>query len=805
MVRTIALTLCMLVVATVAHAATLPPAVRGARTVHLRVEPGPLTITVLKRDLNIYENEDPLTVTLYDPLGNEVFAHTIPDDGNAGKGGRAQEYQRLEETVDCDLAGSYRLAIRGSSDVVWGVETSAESYVVEGEMFFSDGTVPGSVFFPPPAGAFTITISALHDPGRQTVPLFSAAGERLGQFRLTNTGEEYTAEFPEGEREGLWRMDFEALDVKLAVTGVTMWTAEEDAWFDAGKSKWMLMPYRLTRYMQPGESAELEFSLRNSTGAEDRLRLDATGDDALRVEVIEPEMPVALNDGQRAPVRIRVSLAEDAPPEGTELHVFLRASADGEPTAISSAGINIRVGESPVSRPLEMPIVLRPFEHENVQFGYDPQYMRNEVYFGLDNRPWIRQRTESNYGTTGVFTLTDDLEWVHRGFEDAIRQTYPEYSTSYGGGGFAGAKIAFDGQGGLYTTLRLVAGGARPAVLLFSPDEGRSWEVHELRGNVADIEQFTGHNALDIPPPVLAYETTAPHPARFCAYNDLWLYMPRREGDRLIVGEPIRVAEAVIGSCQHSGGPASCVTANGRTHIVWGEVSGTPEGENADERGVPTYVATYDHATGEVGGKILLGYGPPVNDVHNVPAITIDSEGSLHMLIGAHGRSFKYARSLRPHDSSAWTEAEPILQTGSRTDEGETGRQTYISLVCDRDDTLHTAFRQWRTDEQYHGGSQFAALSIQHRPKGGEWSVEAEPLVVGAVPGYSIWYHKLTVDRLGALWLSYSYWTSDTSYQGQFPDRYHHRAVIVSRDGGETWKLAETADFVEGMRLYEER
>ena len=42
----------------------------------------------------------------------------------------------------------------------------------------------------------------------------------------------------------------------------------------------------------------------------------------------------------------------------------------------------------------------------------------------------------------------------------------------------------------------------------------------------------------------------------------------------------------------------------------------------------------------------------------------------------------------------------------------------------------------------------------------------------------------LTVDRLGALWLSYSYWTSDTSYQGQFPDRYHHRAVIVSATAG---------------------
>ena len=42
------------------------------------------------------------------------------------------------------------------------------------------------------------------------------------------------------------------------------------------------------------------------------------------------------------------------------------------------------------------------FAHENVQLGYAPDYMTNEVYFDRQNRPAIRQRTESIYGTTGV-------------------------------------------------------------------------------------------------------------------------------------------------------------------------------------------------------------------------------------------------------------------------------------------------------------------------------------------------------------------------------------------------------------------
>ncbi len=805
MLRNITIFLCVLVVGSLAHAATLPPAVRGARTVHISADRGPLSITVLKRDLNIYANPDPLTVTLYDPLGNQLLAQTMPDDGNAEKGGgRAEDYQRLEETFECPVAGVCRLTVRGSGDLVWGLETSAEHYVVQGNMFFSDGTVSGSVFFPPPEGEFTVKLTAVHGPGVQTVPVYDAADELLGEIKLTEHAEPQTLQFDAGEREGLWRLDFDPLDVRVEIKGVNHWTAQREAWFDAGKSKWMLMPYRVTRYLQPGQSAELQFDLRNSTGHADRLRVQPRSDDALDVRIVEPGMPVALDHGESAAVQVALTLADDAA-EGEEYGAFLMASAEGEPTAMSTSAINVRAGESPVSEPLEMPIVLRPFAHENVQFGYDPDYMRNEVYFDAQNIPWIRQRTESHTGTTGVYTLDEDLDWVHRGFEDAIREAYPEYTTSYGGGGFAGAKVAFDGQGGIYTTLRLVAGDRRPAVLMFSPDGGRSWQVHELQATLADIEQFTGHNRHTAPPAVLGYKTTGGHPARFCAYNDLWLYLPERDGDSLVLGEPVKVAESVVGQCQHSGGPAPSVTADGKTHVVWGEVSGTPEGEGADERGVPTYAATYDHETGEVSEKVLLGYAPPVNDVHNVPAITMDSEGYLHALLGAHGQPFQYVRSLRPHDGSQWTDPEPILETGYDRGDGEQGRQTYISLVCDQDDTLHTAFRQWRTDREYHGGTNFAALSVQHRPKGGEWTAEAEPLVIAAVPGYSIWYHKLTVDRLGDLWLSYSYWTNDEGYQGQFPGRYHHRAVIVSRDSGQTWKLAETADFIEGAQLHHAR
>lgn len=264
--------LCLLFIVTGVTAATIPPAVRGARTVHLRVEPGPLTITVLKRDLNIYEGGDELTATLHDPFGREILTITVPDDGETSKTPGYGEPQQHTEMIEAADGGIYRLVLRGSSDLVWGLETSARHAVVEGGMLFSIGGVPGSVFFPPPSRNFKITLSALHDPGRQVVPLYDDAGDRIGEFDLSATGEQHVMEFPEEAREGLWRLDFEALDVRLEIAGVTQWSADREAWFEAGKSRWMLMPYRAARYLQPGEASEIEFSLRNSTGRPDALR-----------------------------------------------------------------------------------------------------------------------------------------------------------------------------------------------------------------------------------------------------------------------------------------------------------------------------------------------------------------------------------------------------------------------------------------------------------------------------------------------------------------------------------------------------
>ncbi len=94
------------------------------------------------------------------------------------------------------------------------------------------------------------------------MPLRDAAGNTLCEFNLAVTGEAQTIEFPAGERTGPWHFAIGAMDVKIESAladnrgvAIATWTTEPDAWFQAGKSRWMLLPYRETRYLHAGESA----------------------------------------------------------------------------------------------------------------------------------------------------------------------------------------------------------------------------------------------------------------------------------------------------------------------------------------------------------------------------------------------------------------------------------------------------------------------------------------------------------------------------------------------------------------------
>jgi len=438
------------------------------------------------------------------------------------------------------------------------------------------------------------------------------------------------------------------------------------------------------------------------------------------------------------------------------------------------------------------PIVLKPFEHEEALFGYNPEFTLNEINFDLYNRPFIRSRSPDLDATSFTQTLLVG-RWEERDIIESLQAGVPGYNRPYRAAGWLGARIVFDTDNHAYTALAARTSGGIKYYLLYSRDECRSWQVYQLPTGVPSMENSASPELLEGPPAILTFQYYADHPATYCTYNRMYLTAPVKTDTGLDLGTSVLITTNSFGTSLHSGGASALATRNGKTHFVWGEVTADTD------PGVPTYAATYDRATGQISPWAFMDYAPPVNDVHNIPGVCMDSEGYLHVVTGAHGANFWYTRSLAPHTTQAgWTPTTWTLTTGWDDAGVQRGRQTYLGLVRDHEDTLHIAFRQWRRGvDGYHPTGYYGALSHQRKPKNGPWS-DARPLVIPPMPDYCIYYHKLAVDRTGRVFLSYSHWNETEGYNGS-QYRYQFRAMLYSPDGGDTWDLVDTPDFQAGI------
>ena len=101
-----------------------------------------------------------------------------------------------------------------------------------------------------------------------------------------------------------------------------------------------------------------------------------------------------------------------------------------------------------------------------------------------------------------------------------------------------------------------------------------------------------------------------------------------------------------------------------------------------------------------------------------------------------------------------------------------------IAIGIAVDDTLHLVFRTWKTDGEYHPVSHYANLAYKRKPKDGDWE-PMRRLAVAPFTEYSIWYHRLTMDRKGRLFVSFDYWSTFWFYRmdhaGQHPSRDRSR------------------------------
>jgi len=444
------------------------------------------------------------------------------------------------------------------------------------------------------------------------------------------------------------------------------------------------------------------------------------------------------------------------------------------------------------------------------QFGYAPDYQRNVPSFDLSNRPYIRSRTVSQHATDHVDTLEGD-GWISMPLLDAVRRDYPSFVATVNAGGYVSELVEFDGLGRAYTLLEIrVKNGALKNVLAYSLDGCRTWRTLTLPfggrrvlydgrdSGTATIEHFSGWNVNDDPPLVAVWRPVADWAGPRACRNELYVAAPRFDGDRLVLPSPTLVSRRFLGMVQAAGGASFAATVGDTSFMAWTEIA------PRDAKASPTYVASFDRASGAVGPRVRVAMARPANDDHCTPGICVDSRGYLHVVVGAHSRPFLYTRSLSPLDASAWTTPKCVLTSGFRdktTDADGRGRQTYVSLVCLPDDTLVLVFRQQRAGvDRVFGGHSYGVLCIQRRPRDGSWSGVTRLVFRRDRSGYAMFNHKLAVDRCGRLFLSLSFFDPDDYPPAKrAANRYRHRMVLVSADGGAIWRFATSGDYLAGI------
>jgi hypothetical protein len=516
---------------------------------------------------------------------------------------------------------------------------------------------------------------------------------------------------------------------------------------------------------------------------------------------------------------------------------LLASCADVDTTALGSVQQAAELApliqlSRPADGSIPTPVQLLGFTPD---FSVDSVTSVNVPGFDSLNRPYIRNRSSDVHDIPGTLRTLRFGTWVEHGFESAVKRelgcSEPTDGSEGDGckvcyeraGGEYNAQIVFDQKDNAYTVLHAAvvptqascpvrpSQGAYRLLMLHSDNYGQTWRAHTLPcAQQFALERPYSPEALHGPPALLLMHPETTYCGDGNGNGMLRVVKPYfTASGALAVGTPTTLLESgALNISSHSGGGTQLITHDERLYVVFGS-RWEPETPDPVRTGSPVNLAVFN-----VEGPSLvqrerkqITVSRPTNDGHNRSALVLDTTGHIHVMVGAHEScSFRYLKSPRPYELGEADWAEPSTTFDGADIEGcdldedmrpeYVASQTYVSLVRDRFDTLHLAYRRHESGQGYF-------LTYQKKPVDGPWS-SPRKLVGPPHSGYTTYYQQLTIDHYGRLYLTFNFYTYKGFTTNEPPgnwfaadELFKYSGLLTSLSGGNSWQYASTALFDE--------
>jgi hypothetical protein len=456
---------------------------------------------------------------------------------------------------------------------------------------------------------------------------------------------------------------------------------------------------------------------------------------------------------------------------------------------------------------VQTPIVWTQFRGERQLFGYRPTFNPNRVNFATNGRPVIRDRAMN------LQVLQDNGNWQRISLFEAAKESlrrqglisasapwksvydkvyFTDPTQLFDTGAQTEERVVFDDNCNAYTILNANYSSLGNAFLLHSPDGGHSWAAYLIPNTANTLYTVTmetpayGHK-LHAPPALVINEKYDPADASgaFPAYaHKAWLVYPQKntDGSVSLVG-PFLISDHTLCCGSHSGFENQVVSYQDHIHIVYpGDVAQVDP--ISGHRGTPQYAVTFSRSQQQfINNPVPLGVGlvgptyqtwnaaNQMPDAHCQTALALDGQGYLHAVVAGHGSRMIYLKSSAPDSVAAWSRPEIFtLQPANSSDFVD--EYSYASLVIDYAGQPNVLAR-------WSGSGYVFRLVYMVRSATTGW----KPQQVLLDPGrayYGVWYHKMSIDPWGRLFINYSYYPGNLfSDEAQtFGNQYGFRLTI---------------------------